>query len=349
LLAKSDVPARQNEAAFVADVAKKQMAHHAPRDMAVLCRTTADAVAVYEALEQGEVPATLKVKRRLSEVDVYDDAVALLRAFDQPDDDLAIYGAMRSGVFGCSTADIRALREAAQGTPAIKALVDLPLTGRSDQVRRAFLALSLHARHQPRQALLATLLGQSELGQHAVLFAPVLECLAATDGLDLALGDVIERLADVAVDVVRGASDGVEVLTIHAAKGLEWKTVIFPFVGRRFEVGKKRGEILSIPEGTTVIGGWPEDPLTAALALEQRRRAREEELRLVYVAMTRARDQLVMVGTANKKTPVGPAREQTCLLDVLRVIYDFDCSQPGEQQSVGSNADLIVRGVLPDS
>lgn len=112
-------------------------------------------------------------------------------------------------------------------------------------------------------------------------------------------------------------ADAVRLLTIHAAKGLEFKVVIVADAGRD-RAQPSADEILVLPDGR--FGFRVADPATGerrpALAYEEVRQAekREEEaerLRLYYVAMTRAIDRLIVSGAidaqkaADQRTPIG--------------------------------------------
>jgi ATP-dependent helicase/nuclease subunit A len=123
----------------------------------------------------------------------------------------------------------------------------------------------------------------------------------------------VKELEAVAEEEGAGA---VRLLTIHAAKGLEFKVVVVADAGR--ERPPTRGEeIICLPDGR--FGFKVVDPLTgkrlAAFSYEAVRSAEEaadeaERLRLYYVAMTRAIDKLIVAGSVDSarpdpKTPIG--------------------------------------------
>ncbi len=111
--------------------------------------------------------------------------------------------------------------------------------------------------------------------------------------------------------------DGVRIMTVHGAKGLEFEAVAVPELGRRILGGFPP----AIRIGTTEPAEEPEDdapsPLRVGLrlarlgraserlydldALEERAKVEEsaEELRLAHVAFTRAKCRLILSGTYN--------------------------------------------------
>jgi ATP-dependent helicase/nuclease subunit A len=128
----------------------------------------------------------------------------------------------------------------------------------------------------------------------------------------------VKELEAVAEEEGAGA---VRLLTIHAAKGLEFKVVVVADAGR--ERPRPSGEeIICLPDGR--FGFKVVDPATGkrkpAFAYDEVREAEEtaeeaERLRLYYVAMTRAIDKLIVAGSIDPasiesgkrdaRTPIG--------------------------------------------
>jgi ATP-dependent helicase/nuclease subunit A len=120
-----------------------------------------------------------------------------------------------------------------------------------------------------------------------------------------------------AVSEEEGA-DAVRLLTIHAAKGLEFKVVIVADAGRDGSGAPSADEILVRPDGR--FGFRVIDPSSGkrkgVFNYDEVRRAEREEdraerLRLYYVAMTRAVDRLIVSGAIDpekqrdRETPIG--------------------------------------------
>jgi ATP-dependent helicase/nuclease subunit A len=144
-------------------------------------------------------------------------------------------------------------------------------------------------------------------------------------------------------------ADAVRLLTIHAAKGLEFKVVIVADAGRD-RVPPSPDEILALPDGR--FGFRVADPVTAkrrgAFDYEAVKEARQEaeraeRLRLYYVAMTRAKERLIVSGSVD----LGSEREvPTPIAWVLdRLDADDELTQAGDEpiELERGDARLLVR------
>jgi ATP-dependent exoDNAse (exonuclease V) beta subunit len=143
-------------------------------------------------------------------------------------------------------------------------------------------------------------------------------------------------------------SDGirVEIMTIYAAKGLEFDTVIVPGLGRTVGADSQsmlywrerilRGEthlLLAPISAVTTNDHEDEATLEGYLRRIERDRDREEGKRLLYVAATRARRQLHLLGHVNDK---GEAKKDSLLALLMAapiVADEFERQRPAEEDN----------------
>ena len=105
------------------------------------------------------------------------------------------------------------------------------------------------------------------------------------------------------------AQDVVRVMSIHRAKGLEFPVVIVPDLGKRINLSDVYGAIVADRSAGLGMAVVDEHRMirypSLASALVQRRvkqQALAEEMRVLYVALTRAKEHLILVGTCADKT-----------------------------------------------
>ena len=132
--------------------------------------------------------------------------------------------------------------------------------------------------------------------------------------------------------------DGVRIMTVHNAKGLEFGVVAVPDLSRRLLNGARSPLLVLGREEQPQVGlrlvrlGSPKIDLFAygALCEESAEREAEEELRLFHVAATRARERLIVSGVVNpkegKETKGKPVIER--LVDTLGVPRDEESIVP---------------------
>lgn len=99
------------------------------------------------------------------------------------------------------------------------------------------------------------------------------------------------------------SGEGIQLLTVHAAKGLEWPLVAVFDLGR---MNSHRAQPLYLGEGAQVA--LPDTECFEAFREQARAREEEESYRLLYVAASRARDVLVISGSVKEGKPAGWAQ-----------------------------------------
>ncbi|MBQ4473267.1 MAG: helicase-exonuclease AddAB subunit AddA [Lachnospiraceae bacterium] len=102
--------------------------------------------------------------------------------------------------------------------------------------------------------------------------------------------------------------DSVLILSIHKSKGLEFPIVFVAGLEKKYNLSDENAQVLVHPDyGIAPVFRDPElrierpSPVRNALAEELRIQDFGEELRVLYVAMTRAKEKLILVGCEEKK------------------------------------------------
>lgn len=275
---------------------------------------------ILRALKHAGVPVAGADRLALSEHIVFDDLMALARFALFPDDDLTLAALLKSPFCGLTDEDLfqlawerqaslwRTLQARAAEQPAWTAAAGFLTTMREAAPAGPFefysraLAFRDEAGHSMRMRLLRRLGAEAEDALDEFLAQVLaaegrgvhdLETLAADfAGLDI----VVKR-------ELEGGRNEVRVMTAHGAKGLEAPVVILPETTA--EQGARGSPLLETADGGFLwcaSGKADCEASAAARALRQTREA-EESLRLLYVALTRARERLILCGriAANRK------------------------------------------------
>lgn len=109
------------------------------------------------------------------------------------------------------------------------------------------------------------------------------------------------------VSLMSENDDLVRIMTIHKSKGLEFPMVLICGLGKRFvkERGEKTGSIhKNLGFGMTKVNlkdrSYKRTINQKAIVDRNKAEAMKEEIRILYVAMTRAKDKLVLMGSVDK-------------------------------------------------
>ncbi|MFN3521187.1 MAG: double-strand break repair helicase AddA [Phenylobacterium sp.] len=276
---------------------------------------------ILRALKQAGIPVAGADRLSLSGHIVFDDLMALARFVLFPEDDLNLAALLRSpfcdvddeGLYalahrregGLWTALNRRADERAEWRAAAQ-LLQAALGWARDRRPFEFFGLALAARDGQDRSMRARLLTRLGAEAEDALDEFQAQVLAAeARGIE----DLERLVADFAgLDIVvkrelESGRDEVRVMTTHGAKGLEAPIVFLPET--TLEGGARGSPLMETEDGGFLwCASAKADCATSAAAREARKRKEEEEaLRLLYVALTRARDRLVICGriAANRK------------------------------------------------
>lgn len=312
-------------------------------DIAILFRASSAFEPFEAALRARGLPFLTTAGRGYYGRNEVQDLINLLRALDDPGDELALVGALRSPLFALDDATIVALRlaggrlwEALARARAAEAgrrpagasaageggpLVDLvaerggPLAfaattlAELEGLRGSVGVVELLRAALDRTGYLATISALDDGERRRANVEKLLAAarLAGTRGLR-AFSDYLDGLLRAEAregEAPLEAEGAVRLMTIHRSKGLEFPIVALPDLGRGAPADTRRW--LARPAyglAVAVRRASDDAPLPAALLLARRAEAlmeRAEGERLLYVALTRAQDYLLLSGPAQRK------------------------------------------------
>ncbi len=162
----------------------------------------------------------------------------------------------------------------------------------------------------------------------------------AREGRDLrGLLDFLASRADADTEAEAASAieghDGVRIMTVHSAKGLEFGVVAVPHLSRRLLAGARLPPLMLGHEGEEPRVGMQLRRLGAAsinlyaheaLCAEAQQREAAEELRLFHVAATRARERLILSGVAMPKSGRG-VQPGTAVIERILDGFEVDREQ----------------------
>lgn len=261
-----------------------------PADMAVLVRTGREAQAIRQALaERGVRSVYLSDRDSVLNTQEARDVLRLLHACAEPDNDRLLRAALACTTLGLSWADLDQLN---QDERLWERRVDQFRDYRRSWQRQGVLPMLHRLLHdfQLPARLLQRADGERSLTNMLHLAELLQQAARELDGeqaLIRHLAELIQQASEGAADeqILRLESDAelVKVVTIHKSKGLEYPLVFLPFISHSRPV--KKDEPVRVHDGQQRRLDLQPDEQTRQQADQERL---GEDLRLLYVALTRA-------------------------------------------------------------
>lgn len=320
-----------------------------PGDILILVRKRAPfAAPMIAALKRRGIPVAGADRMRLTEQLAVMDLMAVGDALLLPGDDLSLACVLKSPIFGLSEDDLFALAHGREGS-LWEALEDHAADSSHFGEAEAQLArwrdealtvrpFEFYAGLLDRDGVRARLLAGSgpEAGDAIDAFMNLALTYEETGPASLQgfLAWLRESGSEMRRDMEQGA-DQVRVMTVHGAKGLEANIVILPDTcSMRPGTG---GPIVRLHRDAPGVFGdclvWATggagQPAIEAARGDIHSAEEAESYRLLYVAMTRARDRLYVTGFENR-TKRG--RDDGCWYDVVRAALEGEAERAQDEE-----------------
>lgn len=295
------------------------------RDFAILRRSLAGwGTRAVEAMRQAGIPAVVNERDGYFEAQEIQLLLALLSIIDNPEQDLPMAAVLHSGLVGLDANELGALRLSGEGS--LWSLMPAYAEKAQDERLLAFIDHMERWRTLSRRHGVTDLLWDIYESQDYVNYVGAMPNGLVRRANVLALYDrakgyessgfrglfrflrFVESLRDSNQDmplanVVSEADNVVRLMTIHKSKGLEFPVVFLSGMQKKFNMMDLRSELLIDKNAGLGLKGYFPDirvsfPTMPWFYVKDVKEAalKAEEERILYVALTRARDKLIMTG-----------------------------------------------------
>ena len=300
------------------------------RDFAVLRRSLAGwGTRAVAAMRQAGIPAVVNERDGYFEAQEIQLLLSLLQIIDNPEQDLPMAAVLHSGLVGLDANELGELRLTGDGS--LWSVMPLYAEQAQDERLLQFIAHIEHWRTLSRRHGVADLLWDiyetldyvnyvGAMPNGLVRRANVMALYERAKGFESSgfrglfrflrfVESLRDSNQDMAVaNVVTEADDVVRIMTIHKSKGLEFPVVFLSGVQKKFNTMDFNSPLLVDKNGGIGLKGYypdirvsyPSMPWLYCKSIKSDAMKAEEQ-RILYVALTRARDKLFLTGYINKE------------------------------------------------
>lgn len=296
-----------------------------PSDIVILLRSPGMIAGVYQqALQARGIACDAGVGTDLLQTAQVEILVQLLQIVDNPHRDIPLAAAMASPVFAFSPEELALLRAENRSGDLYSCLCACRAPSEKLRAFTAWLEqMRLESRRAPLRELVGTIIDSSGLEQifaalpdgaqrcaDLAAFEAFVETNAQTELRSLSqlvalLEQLSQRGAQLPAPSAPVRNDAVRIMSIHRSKGLEFPIVILADLARKMNLQDNQAAVLT--DEALLLGANVVDlasrsyyPGLARTAIMRRKTQKtvSEELRVLYVAMTRAKERLIMTSCA---------------------------------------------------
>ena len=300
-----------------------------PGDIAVLLRSPRGRAELFrQALDEQEIEAFTRAEGGFLTTREIASMLCLLRALRNPTLDIELIGAMLSPLFGFTDDEIAAIRLVRRKVPFFTALTEAAEQGgHPAEFLETFEALRRRALTVSAAQLITEIYARTGFDLLCRAMPGGKQRFANLSRLAQIAGDyhqrgfrgltmflrVIDRLTERGEELpaayVGEGSNAVTITSIHSSKGLEWPVVFLADAGRRHSFYRHDLNAPTILHSELGFACVRRDEVQKkqfatvpleAVRLESERAMLSEELRVLYVAMTRAKERLIVTAALKK-------------------------------------------------
>ena len=304
------------------------------RDIVILLRTVSGWAETFQrVLQASGIPAYCTSRTGYFSAREVVTVLNYLQILDNPMQEIPFTAVLRSPLVGCTAEELAKIKCIAKEKKIYEACAEYAQRGEEETLRKKlqnFLELLEEFRRKipytPIHELLTQILERTGYSGYAA-------ALPGGEQRKANLQMLIEKAVDFASGSYRGlfhfvryirqlqkyevdfgevniqgeGADTVRIMSIHKSKGLEFPIVFVCGMGKTFNQSDSRAPLIlhaGLGIGADVI--WPQRREKAPTVLKQvlrKAKAMEnlaEEMRVLYVALTRAKEKLILTGTVNK-------------------------------------------------
>lgn len=327
------------------------------KDIAVLTRgKTAKAERIIAELVKRGVPVASSAEYNICDYAEVKTMIDILKYIDNAAQDIPAAAALKSAAGGVTDAELARIRlSAKEGVPFYVACEEYARKGTdalSEKLKKFFARMAryrLLSSVRSAAEIMAAILSETDM-QISLLSLPcgrerlsrVMRLIAEAGELNVPA--FLEKLKAGGYKVgyaESGGENAVKVMTMHASKGLEYPVVIVAGMNDRFSGEDMRGDFLFDDEWGFAPCAYDFNALRLKDTLLRRvvrarlvKKRAEDEMRLLYVAATRAQFSLHLVFSEKKKFDLFRVPEAACFADFIDFERLSDYIGEGEEEEL---------------
>lgn len=321
----------------VYDVKKQAYRPATYKDIAILERGFSNATAHMQVMKAYQIPFHVSSKEGYFKTDEIETIMSYLRIIDNPLQDIPLAGVLRSIIYQFSADELATIRANDTSIYLYQNLLQYKMTGEDEALQSKVKAVLsdledyrncqqlmnvsqllsyiyedtyfvekylMLAGGQQRAANLNKLLSLADKFEQSS-YRGVFQFIRYIDNMLSNKSDFGE------VNIISDEADVVRMMTVHASKGLEFPFVIYAGLNKRFNLRDMNAEVLLDQHLGLSIQYFDAKEnisfplMTNGLFKHHLRMSQvSEELRLMYVAFTRAREKLILLGSVNNASAI---------------------------------------------